>query len=679
MERTREDVKTLATTLRDYAGAATLKKALDRIQVSKLSEIEEIELGMAYEVLATEYDNAFLEKHPLKKYERLKYGRIWNPVMIEKKGKGGKVVKEPYRPLLDFEIEMAMYMMYVRKEKPSGGLGMYEHAKRGMEMIWHPKSRKPFTENPYSVRMLKAFCEHSFLALAGHASSGKTYNPAAWAIWNYLCDPWGTKVFVTSTSLKDSKGRIWGDVEELWDAAEDFFLASGIGNAPGKLVKSMGTIRCVLNGKETDKAGITMIAGDNSEAAKTEAKVKGFKRDRVILICDEMTDLSENLLNSAEGNLNSNHNFQMIGIGNPASYYDPLGKMCEPKEGWATVNETMFEWQGKRAYVIRFDAKTSPNVLARRNIYHGILPYEKYDEAKNTLGEHSPTFYQMYRGFWCPTGAIESIYTENEIILYGADKPCNNGWHWSGIPAWVWGLDPAFKNGGDDAVLTLGKVGNVAGKLHKVFERAETITIKTDVNLMEGGAIVPRDVQVMREVARILGQRKIPLENGAIDVSGAASFGSHFSSIVGAGWIPVEFGGSPSDLPTSNIDKRPAKEVYTRMVAELWHVGKELLRNGQIRGLDPDTINQMVARTYETKNGKIRVQPKEEMKKITGKSPDRADSLFICIFAARKRFDLVSKDAPKTTPEENGQSNWNAFVERMQIGTFAGQEFHYGV
>lgn len=679
MERTRDDLKALAKTLLECGGGHVFQKVLKEYGVDKLSGIEDVDLGVCYDFLSAEYEKFFLAKRPLKKFERFKYGRIWGSIDIEKKGKNGKAVREPLRPLLDVEIEMKMFLLYEQGQAPLGGLGdKGAHAKLGMEMIWSPSTKKPFTDNPYSRRMMKGFCEHQFLAIAGHASGGKTYNPAAWGIWNFLCDPWNTMVLVTSTTLKDSKGRIWGDIEEFWDVADEYFTSLGLGGAPGKKVSSSGLIRCVLNGKESPKAGLSLVAGDKSEAAKSWNKIKGFKRDRFFFICDEMTDLSENLISSAEGNLRSNPHFQMICIGNPASYYDPLGKFCEPKNGWSSVNESMYEWEGKKAYVMRFDAKTSPNVLARRNIYTGLLPYEKYDEAKLALGENSPNFYQMYRGFWCPTGAVESIYNESEIILYGADKPCGHGWNWMGDVTWVWGLDPAFKNGGDDAILTLGRVGKNTNGL-TVFERMETIVIHTDVNLMENGNVIPRDTQVVRTVGQILLEKRISIVNGAIDISGAATFGTYFSTCLGQGWIPVEFGGSASDMPVSNIDHRPAKEVYNRMVAEIWHVGKELLRNGQIKGLDPDTIRQMVDRTYSMVAGKIRVMPKEEMKKLIGRSPDRADSLFICLHAARKRVGLTSTEKAKGVENAPSiQKKWENFCQQMDIGSFSGQTFTYG-
>lgn len=681
MERSPDDIRDLLRHMIVDGHKDTATKVLRDFGAAKVSEIDPAEHTVAYETLLSEWETIQQVRQPLVQFERFKYGKRWKPVCIERQGRGGKVERIPVRALMDIEIEMQSYLSYdtqvnTREQKEyriyvPGALGKYEHAKRGMEMIWGTNSRKPFVSSPYTERMLKALCEHKFLAIAGHASGSKTYTPSAWGVWNYLCYPNNTKVLFSSTSLKDSRSRIWGDVEEFWSAASDFYN----GDMPGKLVSSGGTIRSIIEGRATDKAGLTLIAGDQSESEKSIAKVKGFKRARFFFICDEMTDLSENLLISAESNLRSNPFFQMVGIGNPNSYYDPLGKMCEPVDGWSSANETMMEWQGKRAYVIRFDARSSPNVVAKKNIYKGLLTYETYEEARNKMGENNPQFYQMYRGYWCPTGSVESIYTESEIVTYRADQPVGSGWTFAQGFDKVWSLDPAFKQGGDDAIFTVGHVGICSDTGYVTFERKQTIRIDIDVN-----DPLPKDEQVVMRVKQLLPEHGLEVANGAVDVTGAASFGSLLRREIGEGWMAVEFGGKPSEMPASNTDPRPSHEIYDRMVAELWHVGKELIRNRQIRGLDPDTIKQMVSRTYEVRNKKIRVQPKDELKKITGTSPDRADSLFLCIHAARKRFKLTSKEqsagAEKKPPTGRAFATWAQNIRKAE--TFHGQVFTYG-
>lgn len=677
MERSKDDLRKLAGLLKELGGLNALKDILKSYSSSSITDLPEGELELVYGEALALYERLELQKRPLQKFERWKYGKRWEAVCSSKRDKHGKVTQTPVRPRTDIEIEMRCFLRYEKKFFTPGGLGRYEHCKRGIEMIWYPGSRKPCTFNPYAERMFQAFCsDHQFIAFAGHSSGGKTFNPAVWAVWNFLCAPTETLVILTSTSLQASRKRIWGDVQNLWNAALEYFQ----GDLPGDLISSTGTIRAKVDGVKDEKAGIVLIAGDPSKAEESIGKLIGFKNKRVIFLCDEMPDLADNLTEAAKTNLRNNDWFQMVGIGNPSKLFDAFGKFCEPKSGWPSVTEKDYEWVGVHAFVLRFDAKNSPNVIAAENgdysnPYPGLLKWQDYKAAKEEKAEESPGFYRMYRAWWCPTGSEESIYWESEIATYGANLAAGTRWHWLNPPTFTWGLDPSFKHGGDDAVFTISRVGEDSETRLKVIEKRETIVINVNVN-----DPLPKDEQVVMATKKIIHDRGLGVSDGAVDVTGAASFGSLLRREIGDGWIPVEFGGKPSDLPASNTDKRPAYEIYDRMVAELWHVGKELVRNGQIRGLTADVIKEMISRTYELRNGKIRVQPKEEMKKVLGFSCDRGDSFFLSLFAARKKFGLVSKEKSKEIQKSGGiQSAWAAFQKKnAETSSFHGKTFHYG-
>lgn len=677
MERTRDDLRKLGKLLAGLKCLKGLESILKEFSAGKISDLKEEDVDLAYEQALAFYEASELSKNPLQKGERWKYGMRWSPACAEKRdNKTGKVSRIPVRARSDIEIEMRCFLRYEKKAFTPGGLGRYEHCKRGIEMLWHPGARKVCVFNPYAERMFEAFCsDDQFIAFAGHSSGGKTFNPAVWAVWNFLCSPTDTLVIVTSTSLQASRKRIWGDVCNLWNAAKEFFG----GDMPGDLL-STGVIRSKVDGIKDEKAGIVLIAGDPKQESENIGRIIGFKASRMFFLCDEMPDLSESLTEAAKTNLRNNAWFQMVGIGNPSKLFDAFGKFCEPAAGWPSVNESDYEWKGVHARVLRFDAANSPNVIAAEegdysNPYPGLLKWQDFKAAREERGENNPGFYRMYRAWWCPTGSAESIYWESEIATYGANLSAGMGWHWKNGSTPVWGLDPSFKHGGDDAILTISHVGDDAKTGLPTLERKETIVLGVDVN-----NALPKDEQVVQGLKKEMNDRGLSIFNGAVDVTGAASFGSLIRREIGDGFIAVEFGGRPSDMPASNTDPRPAHEIYDRMVAELWHVGKELVRNGQIRGLDGTTIKEMVNRSYETKNGKIHVQPKEEMKKALGFSPDRGDSFFLSLHAARRRFKFTSKEKSKPDPLAKPENfHWNQFVEKMSdTSVMTGGDFYYG-
>jgi DNA-binding transcriptional regulator YiaG len=125
-------------------------------------------------------------------------------------------------------------------------------------------------------------------------------------------------------------------------------------------------------------------------------KLIGRKAKYMILIADELTDISPNIQSAATGNLATNPNFQMIGMSNPASRFDPFGVFSEPMNGWDSVNvEIDMEWRTKlKGLFIRFDSIDSPNITPDSSVEYpdGFYPYlatqEKIDDALDILGNN---------------------------------------------------------------------------------------------------------------------------------------------------------------------------------------------------------------------------------------------------------------------------------------------------
>ena len=496
------------------------------------------------------------------------------------------------------------------------------HFWNAVHMLWnYPGSPQPAHMHPWAVRMVRNLCRYKRLSIAGCASSGKSRTLAIWGIVNFLARPTDTKVIFTSTSLKDSRGRIWGDVEKLWQALP--------ADGPGQLVSSSGTIRFYDHATDIkdDTRGLTLLAGEKSKETDSIGKMKGFKAPRMIFIADELPDLSEALISAAESNLSSNPHFQFVGIGNPASYYDPHGVLSEPEKGWASVTERDMEWRGKKAYVIRFDAEQSPNFGPDGEKWKYLMTEERLQDLKSRLGENSLRYYAMVKGFWFPETASDCIYSGVMLNTYRAQEKAV----FKGGFQKVAGFDPAFTHGGDDAVLTIGKVGvDVDGKV--VVERSATHLLYEDTK----DNTLSRSEQIALQVKRICEQEGVRPEDLAVDASGG---GSPWCDMLSAKWTNaftrVQFGGVAEN-----------KEEYANRVSELWFSGQSLVRAGQLRGVDNELARELIARTYKLNGKRIQVTPKEEMRAKIGRSPDRADSFFLMLWMAKKKHKLVSVERP---------------------------------
>lgn len=533
------------------------------------------------------------------------YGRWWS-----------KKIDQFNRELYSFRNPIAV-------EK--GGELPEHHFKRIVSALWPEDGPKPFVWHPWAERMLEASCQNQYLAVAGCASSGKTDFFAVWAIVNFITAPYDTMVLVTSTTLKDSRKRIWGSIRDYWQAAPPL---------PGKLVDSMGLIRFEDGtGGTSDKCGITLIAAEKKKEKEAVGKLIGFKNKRVIVIADEMPELSESILEASASNLSLNPEFQFIGIGNPASRFDAFGILAKPKEGWQAISPMEEEWDTERGLCIRFDGERSPNVLTGKTIYPWIVTQAKLDEAKARFGENSLAYYRMFRGYWAPTGDEDNIYSETEIISAGADGDAI----WLEPPTKVAGLDPAFTNGGDRTPIQFGEFG--------ISRDGIPTLMFTERRLLQDNVHDKkrtRTEQIVQQFKDVCETEGVLPWHCAYDKSGA---GGPFGDVVSMVWSPevlgVQFGGKASELPVSISDPALSCDRYTNRVSELWFGAKELIRTGQLKGIDRELAKEMCARKYSTKKGasiRMEVESKTDMKARTGASPDLADAAMILIELCRQRF-----------------------------------------
>lgn len=499
--------------------------------------------------------------------------------------------------------------------------------------IWGPQNTiKKFVWHPWAERMNQAVHEHKYVGFAGCASSGKSDFASIYGLVNWMCDPPNTLVLVTSTSLKDSRKRIWAAIVDYWRAA------GGDRGLPGRLVDSQGIIRSDDGtGIFTDRAGVALIAGERKKEKEAIGKLIGIKSKHVILVGDEMTDLSGAIFEAAISNLSTNPNFQMLGLGNLYSWYDPFGEFVKPKAGCDSVNPSMEEWETARGICLRFDGERSPNILEGHDIYPFLYGSKDLKEHRDKQGVNSIGYWRMARAFPPPLGNDSIIYSEADLISgHVMDRV-----QWLTPPTKVASLDPAFTTGGDRSIMLVGAWGQCAQTQNWTLQVEKVLHLTEDVTKRD----VPRNVQIVTQFIDICNREKVHPNHAAIDATAA---GKLMHDMIFERWSPsvlaVEFGGSPSELPATYGANLKGKEAYDRRVSELWFSGLEFVRGNQVKGLTQEICIDLKARRYDLVKGatvKVRVEPKAEMKKRLGFSCDAGDSWAILLELCRQRLGAI--------------------------------------
>jgi hypothetical protein len=168
----------------------------------------------------------------------------------------------------------------------------------------------------------------------------------------------------------------------------------------------------------------------------------------------------------------------------------------------------------------------------------------------------------------------------------------------------------------------------------------ESIRIKTKT----GPDQMPKDYQIARQVKQLCIERGIKPEEFIMDETGNAR---GVLAILRVEWSPkvqgIYYGGEATARPLRTDDIKPANEQVKYFVSELWFRASYLAQQGTFTGLqncDPKTTEDLSARRYTIKqfgNVKLMVaEPKDEMKKRLGRSPDFGDSAVqLCELMAR--------------------------------------------
>ena len=499
--------------------------------------------------------------------------------------------------------------------------------------LWnHDELPEPLmVKHPWAESMIQAVIQNKYVSIGGAASSGKSHTMAAWGILNWLAAPRDTLVLLTSTTLREARKRIWGSVISLLTVLD---------GAPFKIRDSIGNVAYVNeNGTLIEKAGLSLIAAERSKTREAVGKFIGIKQKNVILIADELSELSTAILQAGLSNLSKNPSFSLVGLSNPASRWDAFGEWSEPAQGWNSIDPNIDEtWKTKWGGLYkRYDGERSPNIIAGETVYPWLPTEEKIEEEKALLGQESRGYYRMVRDVLFDSDETDGVNTDAELVKSGAMGRIE----WEGTPTPIAGCDPAFTNGGDRTILYTGYVGyDKSGQF--VCQLDEAIALTDDAT----NKAVPRSYQIVQQIKDECNKRKILPANLGIDSTGA---GSPLADILAAEFgddiLRVSFGGKASDKRVSTNSKLVGNELYVNRVTELWFVGKEFCRTNQLFGITNELAQEVVGRKYDMVKGstlRMKLESKPDYKNRLGKSPDLADAAFICIDVARQRHGLVA-------------------------------------
>lgn len=547
---------------------------------------------------------------------------------------------------IDFPVQVndiQCHLMISKKWREPGYEGRElepgEHLLRACRALF---TKEEFGVSPWTEAHAHAWCDETFFIILGGASCSKSNDTGLFALLDWITDPLNTVTILGSTSKTALADRSFESVvryHQILKQHPEFFV-------PGKLSR---TTMAIINDNDDDygpkttaKAAIRGVAVAEGSAADAEGNLVGRHDEYVRLIGDELSVMRPAFMEARTNlSIGARKDFKFAGLANPISRFDLACRFSEPLDGWDSVNESTTEWRSRYGLVIHHNAFQSPSITEPdgRRSYPFLVSQEQIDNIlrEENGNEDAPRVWKMLKGF-------PLIEATEQTVLSAADL---TSFHMTDAPIWddrgiqrrlVAGCDPASSEGGDHAVIQIGEVGLV---------REGTVVLAFwDPIYIDIRASSPRPIayQVVDKLALVCAQYGIPISNVAIDDSGTQATSDIVFVETGVQPIRCEFGGSPSEMPLSATNLRPAKLRFKNQVTEIWALVAELGRSSQLRGFPGVPAQQFCNRKFKVTTGLKQLESKKDYKKrLPGQqSPDEADALALCAMAARQVAGLQS-------------------------------------
>lgn len=539
----------------------------------------------------------------------------------------------------DASIEGHCYKIAHLKE--AGGLGEEEHFVRYLRLLWPADpvaSRRGLVWHHFLDRRARAWCRHSFQTWWGPAATMKSTDMAILALGDWLADPFSTTTILCSTTLQGLQKRLFGELVR-------YHALLGPG-AIGRIVASKYAL--VVPGEDgetkapTERCGIFGLAVRQGTMEEARDRLIGFHNERVRLLIDEAQSTYEAAF-EARSNLKAGafRGFKFVAAGNPDNQLDPLCRHSEPLKGWDSIDpDRDTEWETKEGVCLFFDGRKNPGVTDP-DLCPFALHKEDIEETARLHGRDSKVYWQMRVGFVAPEGTTDSIISESMLMRQKVQDPVI----WQPGLRVVAGLDPAFSNGGDRCILSPALYGfaTTGARMVSFLPR-----IHIQFKARGGDPIAYQILDRVRDECKRLG---IAPGDLAVDATGTQS---SLADILDHEWASKEgqkvhrvlFGGAASMLRVSREDSTPCAERFGNRATELWMALADLVRCGQIRGLDDESCREFAARRVKRRAPRSFIETKDEYKERSGNvSPDDIDSKACCVDLLRHRLGLLASVA----------------------------------
>lgn len=341
-----------------------------------------------------------------------------------------------------------------------------------------------------------------------------------------------------------------------------------------------------------------LVAFGRKPADHDESAFQGIHARYVLVILDEACGIPEQLWVAADA-LTTNADCRILAIGNPDNPASHFRKVCQPGSGWHVIGISAFE---------------SPNLTGEKvpdDVAQALVGREWVEEKAAEWGEDNPLYKSKVLGEF-------SEDAPNKVVRASDVARCRIDPERKFTPAELEPVELGVDvGGGGDETVIRERRGRRAGREWRAHtDRPEKIAPLILTALQESGATAVK-VDSIGVGFGVIGE----LRN-------LASQGKHKARIIG-----VNVG-----------EKASEPDKYKNLRAEIWWAlarGLSERQGWDLSGMEnaDATVAQLLEPLWHVDAaGRIQVEPKDEIRKRLGRSPDNADALLLAFYnGARTR------------------------------------------
>lgn len=507
--------------------------------------------------------------------------------------------------LLAAEVEIKAHTEY--QSDPIGWcvekMGIPEHRVRWALNAGYDTHEWDGTYEPL-VAAFEAIRDWKDVAIESGTGTGKSFGVALLILWFLACFE-NAEVYTFALTEDQLKLYIWKNITELWPRFQSWF--------PRAELTSL-TIRMKGGIDESWSAHGRAVQIRQGESVATRAA--GMHAEHMLLVYEEMAGMDKSVPAAGKNTCTAPHNLR-IGIGNPNHQLDTLHQMTTEAG----------------VVAIRMSALDHPNVVTgNASVIPGAVSQVSIDKRLADYGADDPVYQSRVRGM-SPEQAANALirleWLKRSADRYEARKQAGT------LPTQITGkgVDASNSDHGDS--------GAICDFASNCIVRLDAFPCP-DSNLL-GDKVVKESHKAGLEGRRV-GVDGIGVGAGTVNEARRQKF------IVQA----LYAGGKPMQMvekaPNGKlVEWSPDVNLFKNLRSQMLWQMREDLRTDQIDApKDLEWWEELTAHTFEDHDKVTVVAPKDDVKILIGRSPDKSDA---SVMANWVRERIV---VPETKQEKQG-------------------------